>query len=308
MFLVSNVITLSLKLIPSPEFGDKLSSVRIDHNTGYLDPGSDMELTSECRKDVLLKRQYDYKCNILSEWTEMKLNDYVDSEGITVESHITIQHATFDVIQEVNVPSCTTLCDLGSLLVFSEEQSLEKFCDVTLTATLPQSQEDTDSLAHAKFFAHKAILAVRSPVFVKMLLHNMQESITNTINLPDIEPDALKELLIYIYTCESPNIKEHAISLLYQAEKYQLGHLKALCERCLSYSLQVENVARMLILADACNAEQLKRNALLYISVHGDRVKLTEEWEDLKKDANLMDNLLDVVFEPEVKFKRRRLI
>ena len=47
---------------------------------------------------------------------------------------------------------------------------------------------------------------------------------------------------------------------------------------------------------------------VVYISAHGDRVKLTEEWEDLKKDANLMDNLLDVMFEPEVKFKRWRLI
>ena len=199
--------------------------------------------------------------------------------------------------------------------MFSEEQSIEKFCDVILTARVPQSrstlvnsQEGTDSPAHVKFFAHKAILAVRSPVFEKMFLHNMQESMTNTVNLPDVEPAILKELLTYIYTSESPNIKEHAISLLYQAEKYQLDHLKALCERCLSYSLRVDNVARMLILADACNAEQLKRNAFLYISEHGDKVKLTEDWEDVKKDAKLMDNLLDVMFEPEVKFKRRRLI
>lgn len=73
-------------------------------------------------------------------------------------------------------------------------------------------------------------------------MHNMQESVANTVNLPDIDPDVLKELLIYIYTTESPNIKKHASSLLYQAEKYQLEHLKIFCERRLSFDLQVDNL------------------------------------------------------------------
>ena len=40
----------------------------------------------------------------------------------------------------------------------------------------------------------------------------------------------LKEFLTYLYTNECPNIKSHAVSLLYHAEKYELGHLKALRE------------------------------------------------------------------------------
>ncbi len=298
-----SVITLTLKLIPSPEFGDKLSSVTINHNTGYLYPSiGDMILTSESRKDVSLEKQNAFKCKILSEATEMKLDDYVYSEGITVDSHIAVQYCHFDTIKKIQIPASPTLFNVGSLLVFTKEESREKFCDVVLTAPLPQSQGQTC----VKFFAHKAILAVRSPVFAKMFLHNMQESVSNAVNLPDIEPSVLKELLIYIYTTESPNIKEHGTSLLYQAEKYQLGHLKILCERRLSYDLQIDNVARALILADACNAEKLKQNALLYISEHGDEVKRTEDWNDVKRNADLMDNLLDIMFNP-YKFKRQRL-
>ena len=134
----------------------------------------------------------------------------------------------------------------------------------------------------------------------------MQESVANTVNLPDIDPDVLNlelSLIYIIYTTESPNIKKYASSLLYQAEKYQLEHLKILCERRLSYDLEVDNAARVLILADVCNAEKLKQNALLYISEHGEEVKLTEDWNDVKKNADLMDNLLDVMFDPYVKFK-----
>ena len=132
-----------------------------------------------------------------------------------------------------------------------------------------------------------------------------QESVANTVSLPDIDADVLKELLIYMYTTESPNIKKHASSLLYQAEKYQLEHLKILCELRLSYDrhLEVDNAARVLILTDVCNAEKMKQNALLYISEHGEEVKQTEDWNDVKKNADLMDNLLDVMFDPYVKFK-----
>ena len=278
-----SVITLSLKLVPPPEYGDKLSSVKIDHYTGYLYPGTDMILAGENKQDITLKKQKDYKCKILSEATAMKFDDCADSEGITVDSRIVVKYCHFDTIEEIKVPSSTTLCNLGSLLVFSEEESREKFCDVTLTAPLSQSQGELETCI--KFFAHKAILAVRSPVFAKMFMHNMQESVTNAVNLPDIEPDVLKELLIYIYTTKSPNLKKHATALLYQAEKYQLGHLKILCERRLSYDLKVDNAARVLILADACNAEKLKQNTLLYISEHGDEVKLTEDWNDVKRNA-----------------------
>ena len=306
-----HLITLSLKFIPSPEFGDKLSGVRIDHNTGiFPHPRTDTPIATRSKEGILLTRQDAYEYDILSE----SLDDYVGSEGITAVSCITIQSNTFNIIEAIDVPYCySTMCDFGNILAFSEEQSREKFCDVTLTstytATLPQPMEDTMACPMCvKFFAHKAILAVRSPVFAKMFMHNMQESVANAVNLPDIEPDVLKELLIYIYTTESPNLKEHATSLLYQAEKYQLGHLKALCERRLSYDLHVDNVAKVLLLADACSAEQLKRNALLYISEHGDKVTRTEEWKDIKKNPNLMGSLLDVIFEPGVKSKRQRLV
>lgn len=73
-----SVLILSLRLVPSPGFGDKLSSVKIDHCTGYLYPGIEMILTAEDEKDITLKKQKNYKCKILSESTEMKFDEYVD--------------------------------------------------------------------------------------------------------------------------------------------------------------------------------------------------------------------------------------
>ena len=168
------------------------------------------------------------------------------------------------------------------------------------------SKEDLDTPTQTDFYVHKAILASRSPVFAKMFSSDMLESATNTLTLPDIEPDVLKELLTYIYTGECPNIKEHALSLLGQAEKYELSHLKALCEERLSYDLQISNAANIIILADTLKAEQLKRNALLFINEHGHYVQSTDGWEEVKKNAELLSDLFSTMHEPTA--KKRKLM
>ena len=233
----------------------------------------------------MLRKYNSYQCDLISGKSTIRL-DEVQSE-VTADVEIFLVKNTFDVIEEVNVPTCTILHDFSMLLTFDKKESKEKHCDMTLVV----AHEEGDSPTQVKFYAHTAILATRSPVFAKMFSHDMQESVTNTIKLSDIEPEVLKELLTYIYTSESPNIKTHAASLLYHAQKYQLDHLKPLCEQRLSYDLQIDNAARILLLADACEAKQLKRNAILFISEHGDQVPLTKEWEDVNKSTELLNDL-----------------
>ena len=161
--------------------------------------------------------------------------------------------------------------------------------------TTTEQQEDETTPKQVDVYAHKAILTARSPVFVKMLSHDMKESATNTIELPDIESAVLKELLTYVYTNDCPNIKSYGASLLYSAEKYELVHLKALCERQLSYDLRIKNAAKILLLADTCSVSQLKRNILLFIGKHGGQVLATKGWEDVKKNAELLQDLLSTI-------------
>ena len=248
----------------------------------------------------MLRKYNSYQCDLISGKLAIRL-DEIQSE-VTADVEIFLVKNTFDIIEEVNVPTCTIVHDFSTLLAFNEKESKEKYCDVTLTIT----QEEGDSPTQVNLYAHKAILAARSPVFARMFSHDMQESVTNTIKLSDIEPEVLKELLTYIYTSESPNIKTHAASLLYHAQKYQLVHLKALCEQRLSYDLQIDNAARILLLADAWNAEQLKRNALLFINEHGYEVQLTEEWKDIKKSAEILNDLFTTMHEPAKVGKRRK--
>ena len=192
--------------------------------------------------------------------------------------------------------------DLRALLSFDSTEKRNKFSDVTLVAPNPANEES--NRAPVEFFAHKAILAARSPVFAKMFEHEMQESLSSQVELSDIDPEIVKEMLVYIYTGQVPKIEEKVNDLLYVADKYQLDHLKSVCERHLTYSLQVDNAARIIQLAYMHNAPQLKKNALRFISKHAAEVRATEEWEEVKQGNEVLDDLIEIMQEPPAKRPR----
>ena len=198
---------------------------------------------------------------------------------------------SLNIISEVSVPPLTIRADLGSLLTFTTEERNKKFTDIEIII----KQGEGTSPVH--LFAHKAILAARSPVFEKMFEHDLKEKVTNAVDVVDIDPEVFKELLTYIYTEKAPNIKTLASPLLRAAEKYQLKRLKALCEQRLSYDLQVSNSAETLVLAHTYQAQQLKKNALKYIIRHRDEVRNTKDWETVHNINDLIEDLLDMALE-----------
>ena len=133
-----------------------------------------------------------------------------------------------------------------------------------------------------EFQAHKIILSGRSPVFAQMFEHDMREKSTNKVEIEDIEPNTLKELISYIYTGKTPmllsaidewnytgylteeypdeEISEPTVSalevaknLLYAADKYQIDGLVDVCEECLHYIMCADNAVEILLFADRHN-------------------------------------------------------
>jgi len=83
----------------------------------------------------------------------------------------------------------------------------QKFSDVIL------------SVNGREFFAHKAILAARSPVFAAMFEHEMEEKKQNRVEITDMDHDVLREMLRFIYTGKAPNLEKMADDLLAAADK-----------------------------------------------------------------------------------------
>lgn len=191
-----------------------------------------------------------------------KLTIYCEVNVVTEAKEYSGQVSPF----QSRVPTCRLPDDLEDLF------KTQEFSDVTISAS------------GKEFKAHKAILAARSPMFRGMFSHDMKESKFNRVEVPDVDPDVLSEMLRFIYTGKSilearsplkeqtkdPKEQEKeqqlAIELLQAANKYQLDRLKLICEEALNKTLSADSVAEILALADMFNASQLKTQAIEFIS------------------------------------------
>merc|ERR1719397_1081258 len=74
------------------------------------------------------------------------------------------------------------------------------------------------------FPCHKVVLAASSTVFDRMLDLNMMESQTGEVEISDVDPNTLKQLLEFIYTGQVEDAA-YTPELLYAADKYEIHAL-----------------------------------------------------------------------------------
>jgi len=147
-----------------------------------------------------------------------------------------------------------------------------------------------------EFYCHKFMLAARSPVFEAMFFSNMAENKSGTVNVEDVDPDVMIEVLQYIYTGCSLNIDKHAMAILAASEKYLIEQLKGCCEDHLSGILDVENCVELLLLGERNNAKDLKKAALVFLTDNMTKF-IAGDWKEKLKDhpvlvMEVMENLL----------------
>ncbi|KAH0558172.1 speckle-type POZ protein-like [Cotesia glomerata] len=111
-----------------------------------------------------------------------------------------------------------------------------------------------------QFKIHKAILSAHSPVLATLFTNDTVERQTNEVSILDIylTSEIFEKLLEYIYTDKVSNLDQVAANLFEAAHKYQMTSLLKICEESLRESLNPENIIQTLILADRCNAKNLK--------------------------------------------------
>ena len=97
------------------------------------------------------------------------------------------------------------------------------------------------------FNAHQLILFTRSPVFQRMFQAEMKEKKTGQVDIEDLKPEVVSEMLKFIYSWECVSISDSktsdqdVIDLIEAADKYQLEVLKHLCEDSLCTRIKVES-------------------------------------------------------------------
>ncbi|KAB5557234.1 hypothetical protein DKX38_008143 [Salix brachista] len=143
------------------------------------------------------------------------------------------------------------------------------FTDVVLVASSDDGLPGTASSVPVP--AHKAVLASRSPVFKAMLENEMEES------------------------------RVMAYDLLILAEKYEVKHLKAYCEKFLVSKLNWDNSFVSYAFAHQHNAKHLLESALSLITDNMDKLTKREEYMELvEKDPRLVVDIYEAYLSKQV--------
>lgn len=115
-------------------------------------------------------------------------------------------------------------------------------------------------------YAHKCILASRSPVFNAMFKHDMKEKNQSLVKIEDIEFEVFQELIRFIYTGKVNNVEKIVCQLLTAAEKYSVEGLKTLCEDVMCSDINKANALEYLCAANMNNATNAEAKIISWIS------------------------------------------
>lgn len=148
--------------------------------------------------------------------------------------------------------------DMGRLLLSEESKDtvVECYCD-----------SENKDCHQTPLTVHSWIVRARSEKLAMRLERINDEKNKNMIyqlSLPEYSYGVINELIRYIYTDKVDCADKYASKLLPISTIYHLQGLKGLCERHLIESLTPSNVANILLLADQCRCENLRKAALHY--------------------------------------------
>ncbi|KAK0161323.1 hypothetical protein PV327_009804 [Microctonus hyperodae] len=200
------------------------------------------------KTNSLLINQFFEKNTILAE------NDFLPNDALTIICEVVILGEPFTTLgpKPITQPKYEVLEDYQQLF------NTRACSDVIFI------------LGERKIKAHKAILIARSAVFFTMFKNDEKAGNKNcVVNITDMNLEVFNEFLRFIYTNQIFHLNEFDKELLFAANKYQIKLLKEICEYSLYKSLNVNNAAQTLVLADDNSSSQLAVHTINFINKYG---------------------------------------
>lgn len=139
------------------------------------------------------------------------------------------------------------------------------------------------------FAVHRAILSARSTVFAAMFRHDTLDTRKKTVDITDISPSVLNNLLYYIYSAKINILTPEAADAMYRAaDKYDLPALKDECLRFIKDNLTPENVSYAVILSDTFGEATLKEAIEQFVEAKLEEVLENDQWKAFSVEKPLL--------------------
>ena len=139
-------------------------------------------------------------------------------------------------------------------------------CDVVLNA------------GGVEFSAHKVVLVACCPYFSAMFRSGMTEAKENRVELRDVDPVALEQVLKLIYTGKITLTTQNVQQLLSVSCLFQLANLQDACASFMHRQLSPENCLGIRDFAETHGCQMLTKAAHLYSLRHFEELHRGEEY------------------------------
>lgn len=132
--------------------------------------------------------------------------------------------------------------------------------------------------------AHSIIISSASRVFTAIFENGFKESKERVIQVVDIKPEVLEQLLRYTYTGDVDLKTLNVSDLMIAADKYSIDTLKGECAYYLSKKITMDNANLYLVLAHLHQAPILYENVLAFMSKNAQKISTRKDWLQLIKN------------------------
>ena len=197
-------------------------------------------------------------------------DEFFTGDSLTIQVAATIVHFT-DPIESKHEACAIPPDDIRQQMRSLYEEEL--FTDIIIQC------------GDKQFKAHKNILASQSPVFKRMFLVDMTEARKNSVEISDIDPLVVSDMLAFLYSGMAPNLETLARDLLIAANKYELPRLGAMCENALKMEMTVANAVELLLHSDLHQATELKKACMEFIRSNTTEIYKSDGWKQLKENS-----------------------
>ena len=172
----------------------------------------------------------------------------------------------------------------------------------TMLTTLYKERQLCDvilKVENVRFYTHKVILVACCQYFAAMFRSGMAEAHTSEVELHDVDPVALENILTLFYTGKVVVNGQNVQSLLSAASLFQIDHLREACSNFLRHQLSPSNCLGIKAFAELHGCQSLAEAAQRHTLARFSEVSQENEFlmlsfdqiESLTSDNKLKGNI-----------------
>jgi hypothetical protein len=153
------------------------------------------------------------------------------------------------------------------------------------------ARRSADPPEGASFRVHRFVLAARSPYFRALLSSGMSEARAAKLAYPDVDSDAFRAFVHYLYTdkLDVNLVADCSVQTLILACRFGVERLSSLLQQLIFDNMEQDVAVSLFVLARSYNLPRFRAKLLAYVAAHRAKLERSADWNTLLTPEDLAE-------------------